>query len=665
MQSILRRFPLYFIVSLIVTIPLTIAVLLAALDIFQLNTKSKTALKDEQLVSLVVQYDNLAHNLAVERGLTAGVLGSNGKAEIVQNLAQQRAKVDSAIATLNQFDSAILPSHLINALVKDINRELANLPQVRKGVDALEPQIAPFGYYSNLNQLIIDNIDLLISETRSHELSALGKSLISVVEMKERAGQIRGALNGVFARGNATPVTYANILGYIQSGNYAKRSAEIIMPQTLRLQLDQLQTQKAWRDVESVQQQFLAQQHSLANIQGPSATEWFPMATKRIGLLNTLRNSIQTQMMQYAADTASQSILNRNILIAATVVTTLLITLLLVSIVTSLRQRVGRIESDLNTISKQKDLTFELNSDGKDEISSIAASFNKLIGNLNHLLGEVTKTNDQNTKRLDRIVNSSDELEKSSYATIAKCDNIATAMTELAQSSVGIAESAERAMDDTSSMNDNVQECQRQSERSFNSVQSLLEQINATEQCMSELAADTQSIGLIVETINGVSEQTNLLALNAAIEAARAGEHGRGFAVVSSEVRDLAQRSQEATESIGKLLAKITQKTHFSVESMAKSKQASDDTFESVKHVNQSVATLEQSIEYVNNHISSIAQSTIEQSKACEAIDKDVDILNEIAHQTSHQADELNSIVNGYQTEADELKEQLDRFKLA
>ncbi|MCV5839352.1 methyl-accepting chemotaxis protein, partial [Escherichia coli] len=69
---------------------------------------------------------------------------------------------------------------------------------------------------------------------------------------------------------------------------------------------------------------------------------------------------------------------------------------------------------------------------------------------------------------------------------------------------------------------------------SYRSVQSLLEQINATEQCMAELANDTQSIGQIVETINSVSEQTNLLALNAAIEAARAGEHGRGFAVVSS-----------------------------------------------------------------------------------------------------------------------------------
>ncbi|MCV5803747.1 nitrate- and nitrite sensing domain-containing protein, partial [Escherichia coli] len=84
-------------------------------------------------------------------------------------------------------------------------------------VDRLSPQIAPFGYYSNLNQLIIDNIDVLIAQTQSRELGTLGDALISVIVMKERAGQARGALNGVFAKGSATSVLFSNIEGYIQS----------------------------------------------------------------------------------------------------------------------------------------------------------------------------------------------------------------------------------------------------------------------------------------------------------------------------------------------------------------------------------------------------------------------------------------------------------------
>jgi methyl-accepting chemotaxis protein len=196
-------------------------------------------------------------------------------------------------------------------------------------------------------------------------------------------------------------------------------------------------------------------------------------------------------------------------------------------------------------------------------------------------------------------------------------------------------------------------------------VEALVSQIEQTQSCMLQLETDAQSVSKIVETINGISEQTNLLALNAAIEAARAGEHGRGFAVVSSEVRDLAQRSKEATEDISQLLANITNNTQTAVSNMNKSREATDATFSSVSDVNGSITQLESLIETVNLHITSIANSTVEQSKASEAVDKDVDVLAEIAQTTGQLASTMNDIVSSYRLEVSEVNQQLQEFKLS
>jgi methyl-accepting chemotaxis protein len=78
-----------------------------------------------------------------------------------------------------------------------------------------------------------------------------------------------------------------------------------------------------------------------------------------------------------------------------------------------------------------------------------------------------------------------------------------------------------------------------------------------TSATMNKLGESSAEIGNVIKTITAIAEQTNLLALNATIEAARAGEAGKGFAVVASEVKDLAQETARATDDISRRVEAI------------------------------------------------------------------------------------------------------------
>jgi methyl-accepting chemotaxis protein-like sensor len=131
----------------------------------------------------------------------------------------------------------------------------------------------------------------------------------------------------------------------------------------------------------------------------------------------------------------------------------------------------------------------------------------------------------------------------------------------VAQTSATIEELAATA----GSIADNVHAVARAAERAGDTMRDMQEKVESIAQRALTLGERAQKIGAILELIKDIAGQTSLLALNAAIEAARAGEAGKGFAVVATEVRKLAERSVQSTDSIAAIITGVQDETNATI----------------------------------------------------------------------------------------------------
>jgi methyl-accepting chemotaxis protein len=149
---------------------------------------------------------------------------------------------------------------------------------------------------------------------------------------------------------------------------------------------------------------------------------------------------------------------------------------------------------------------------------------------------------------------------------------------------------------------------------------------------LTELGAQADGIGMIMDVINDIADQTNLLALNAAIEAARAGDAGRGFAVVADEVRKLAEKTIGATKEVGDKIHAIQNSSRKSIRSMESASDAVEDAATLAGESGEAIKRILAYAEANATQVQSIATAAEEQSAASEQINQAVD---EVAHITA------------------------------
>lgn len=128
-----------------------------------------------------------------------------------------------------------------------------------------------------------------------------------------------------------------------------------------------------------------------------------------------------------------------------------------------------------------------------------------------------------------------------------------------------------------------------------------------------DLGNSSNQIAKMAMTINDIAEQTNILALNAAISAARAGEHGREFGVISSEVRELANRTATTARDITRVIGELERETREAAEVMQQvdvGLEGVDQAGDSLHDIASETAQLVDAVDQISRHSKSQSAAT-------------------------------------------------------
>ena len=310
------------------------------------------------------------------------------------------------------------------------------------------------------------------------------------------------------------------------------------------------------------------------------------------------------------------------------------------------------------------DLTRRLTSDRADELGSIAKGFNTFLAKLQAMITQVVTSvqsvSDSSEHTADIAIRTNIGVHKQ----MAEIDQVATAVHEMTATAQDVARNATQAAQAASHADQAAAQGMQIVRDTSNSIGVLAVEIGKAVGVVQTLAKDSENINAILTAIRGIAEQTNLLALNAAIEAARAGEQGRGFAVVADEVRNLAQKTQKATEEIQTMIQHLQQGTRDVVRVMEDSQNRTDESVQHAVKAAEALETITQAVSVINDMNTQIASAAEEQSAVADDINRNVINIGQVANEVAGGADESSAASADLTKLAEQQRRLINQFKV-
>lgn len=263
-----------------------------------------------------------------------------------------------------------------------------------------------------------------------------------------------------------------------------------------------------------------------------------------------------------------------------------------------------------------------------DELGALASHLNISLDKLVLTLRRFSKGSMLISNTARGLEESTSQLRTGMDETVNQVAAVAGASEEMSATSSEVAKNCASA----SASSEQATSIARKGETIVKETASIMEHINSivgeSAQNIKSLVKRSDQVGGVVELINDIAAQTNLLALNAAIEAARAGEHGRGFAVVSDEVRKLAENTAQATNQIAETINSMQEEMKQAVISMEEGVEVVARGAQDARDSDAALRDIMEHIQRVSMEIHQIAAASEQQTMTATEIASNLQVIS-------------------------------------